>query len=152
MTLALPTIRRESKTIEKAAIAQHERLLLDRKKVVSVHRLKSKSHLDVHSEVLRSIGPRYPDLAALLRFNLTIHTHSVGPERVMGEIRRCKNVSQHNMSLHTLNSKLLIRFNDVDPRDMNYQRVLQYVQNKRSHWKHLEELDVYDYDSEDDSE
>ena len=80
-----------------------------------MHHLKSRSHADVHAEVLDKLGVRIPDLAALIRFNLTLHmhTHSVTPERLMDEIQRSKNASQHNLSLHTLNSQLLMRFNDA---------------------------------------
>ena len=71
----------------------------------------------------------------------------------MAEIRRCKNVSQHNLSLHTLNSKLLIRFNDVGPNDLDYGKVLKYVLDNKGQWSSLGNLDVYDYeDCDDDSD
>jgi len=87
-----------------------------------------------------------------MRFNLTLHPQSVGPERVMCEIHRCKNVAQDNLSMHTLNSKLLIRFNDVGPNDMDYGRVLKYVLDHKSQWTSLGELNVYDFEDDENPE
>ena len=56
---------------------------------------------------------------------------------------------QHQMSLHMLNSKLVIQLNDVDETHMDYNKVLDYVKKDKDLWTLLEQLDVYDYDSDD---